>query len=84
MYISYVTRNVIIMKENQIKELSIDYQNAHTAANTLNINEQKTFECDEHKRFRKYIYEIGLKCLPRRRFRTKFVDDSHINITRII
>lgn len=70
-------------KLKKIKSISLDYENAHSIANSLSIKHDTIIEVDNFKRFRKYIYELGLKCKPQRRFRTMKINGYSLKIIRV-
>jgi hypothetical protein len=63
---------------------SIDYKTCKEAVYSLEVGNTTIIDIDDYKRCQKYIYEIGLKCKPRREFSTKKLTQYSLRITRII
>lgn len=65
-------------------QASEDYNISKNIVTTLEVGETKSILIDKYKRVQKYLYEIGLKCTPKKEFSTKKVTDNQLIVTRII
>ena len=63
---------------------SNDYNVCRDAVYNMNIGDTHILYIDDYKRCQKYIYEIGLKCKPRKEFSTKKLEQTELRVTRVI
>jgi len=63
---------------------SNDYLICKDTAYQMLVGDTVTLYIDNYKRCQKYLYEIGLKCKPRREYSTKKVSQTILRVTRVI
>lgn len=62
---------------------SNDYCVSKELVNDMVIGEGREIEVVCVKRVQKYVYEIGLKCKPRREFKSKKLSESRLKVWRV-
>ena len=65
------------------KKPRVDYQLSKDLVLKLDIGESTHEEVGKIKVVQKYLYELGLKCEPKRVFSTKKTSETSLYITRI-
>lgn len=63
---------------------SIDYKTCKDVVYSLDVGYTINIDIEDYKRCQKYLYEIGLKCKPRREYSTKKLTQYSLRVTRII